>query len=97
MVDARPAVPRSVRHRAAAVAVLIVLWSLLGRYRAVARARLTRRSAVPFAVFVLALFVAQLVDIDDQFVPQAWRQDPRGDAGARRGARARRRADPAAQ
>jgi hypothetical protein len=56
-----------------ALGALIVLWAILGRYHATVRHELTRESAIPLGVFVLALLTAQLVDIDDQFVPSGWR------------------------
>ncbi len=54
---------------AGAIAVLLVVWSLLGRYRAAILREARRPSVVPFAVFVAAMLGAQLTDIDDLLLP----------------------------
>jgi hypothetical protein len=54
---------------AAGLVVLIVLWILLGRYRAALLREATRVSAVPLALFVVAMLGAQLTDIDDLMLP----------------------------
>jgi len=49
-------------------ATLLVLWILLGAYRPALRREATRPSTAVLAVFVAALVIAQIIDIDDEAV-----------------------------
>lgn len=49
-------------------ATLLALWILLGGYRAALRREATRPATAFFAVFVAALVIAQIIDIDDKAV-----------------------------
>jgi hypothetical protein len=53
----------------AELAGLLALWMLFGRFHDALRREALRPSSVPLGIFVVALLAAQVVDIDDQFIP----------------------------